>query len=75
MAGNVAEWCWDFYDDSYGAPMPLLNNPHGPDTGKNCVVRGGSWRHTATDARCANRFSLAGDQPASYVGFRVVRGR
>ena len=75
MAGNVAEWCWDFYDESYGAPMPLLNNPHGPDTGKNCVIRGGSWRHIATDARCANRFSLAGDQTASYVGFRVVRGR
>ena len=75
MAGNIAEWCWDFYDESYGAPMPLLNNPHGPDTGKNCVIRGGSWRHTATDARCANRFDLAGDQSASYVGFRVVRGR
>jgi formylglycine-generating enzyme required for sulfatase activity len=75
MAGNMAEWCWDFYDESYGAPMPLLNNPHGPDTGKNCVIRGGSWRHTATDARCANRFSLPGDQAAIYVGFRVVRGR
>jgi formylglycine-generating enzyme required for sulfatase activity len=73
MAGNVAEWCWDFYDESYGAPMPLLNNPHGPDTGKNCVIRGGSWRHTATDASCANRFSLPGDQTASYIGFRVVR--
>lgn len=74
MAGNVAEWCWDFYEPNYGTPLPLLNNPHGPDKGKNCVVRGGSWRHTAAEARCASRFSLPGDQPAAYVGFRVVRG-
>ncbi len=52
LAGNVAEWCWDFYDPSYGTPVPLLNNPHGPDKGKYCVIRGGSWRHTAADARC-----------------------
>jgi len=73
MAGNVAEWCWDFYDPSYGTAEPLQNNPHGPDKGKNCVVRGGSWRHSAADARCASRFSLLGDLPTAYVGFRVVR--
>ncbi|WP_294400456.1 SUMF1/EgtB/PvdO family nonheme iron enzyme [Prosthecobacter sp.] len=74
MAGNVAEWCWDFYDPSYGTPRSVLDNPHGPDKGKNCVVRGGSWRHTAADARCASRFSLPGELTATYVGFRVVRG-
>lgn len=74
MAGNVSEWCWDFYDPEYGSPVPLINNPHGPDKGKNCVVRGGSWRHTAAEARCASRFNLPGDVPAAYVGFRVVRG-
>ncbi|MDI1314156.1 SUMF1/EgtB/PvdO family nonheme iron enzyme [Prosthecobacter sp.] len=74
MAGNVAEWCWDFYDPSYGAPMQPLDNPHGPEKGKNCVIRGGSWRHTASDARCASRFSLPGDITAIHVGFRVVRG-
>jgi sulfatase modifying factor 1 len=75
MAGNVSEWCWDFYDPNYGTPEPQLNNPRGPDKGKNCVVRGGSWRNTAAEARCASRFSLPGDQPVAYVGFRVVRGR
>lgn len=75
MAGNVSEWCWDFYDPSYGTPEPQLKNPHGPDKGQNCVVRGGSWRHTAAEARCASRFSQPGDQPAAHVGFRVVRCR
>lgn len=74
MAGNVAEWCWDFYDPDYGDAVAALENPHGPDKGKNCVVRGGSWRHTAADARCASRFSLPGELGAIYVGFRVVRG-
>ena len=75
MAGNVSEWCWDFYDPSYGTPEPQLKNPHGPDKGQNCVVRGGSWRHTAADARCASRFNQPGDLPAAHVGFRVVRCR
>ncbi len=73
MAGNQAEWCWDFYDSDYGASTQTQNNPHGPDGGKNCVVRGGSWRHTAELARCASRLSMPGDMPAPYVGFRVVR--
>ncbi len=74
MAGNVAEWCWDFYDPNYGTPMQPLDNPHGPDKGKNCIARGGSWRHTAADARCASRFSLPGDMTATHVGLRIVRG-
>lgn len=73
MAGNVAEWCWDFYDLSYGTPVPLLNNPHGPDKGEECVIRGGSWRHTASEARCSNRFYQLGDLPTSFIGFRMVR--
>jgi sulfatase modifying factor 1 len=75
MAGNVAEWCWDFYEPKYGTTQQVTNNPHGPDTGKTCVIRGGSWRHTADEARCASRFSLAGDRPAPYVGFRLARSR
>ncbi len=73
MTGNVAEWCWDFYEMTYGTPTAMLDNPHGPDNGKQCVVRGGSWRHTADDARCASRLSLPGDLPVHYVGFRMVR--
>lgn len=73
MAGNVSEWCWDFYEPDYGTPASLLENPHGPDKGQNCIIRGGSWRHTGAEARCANRFCQPGDLSASYIGFRIVR--
>ncbi len=76
MAGNVAEWCWDFYSSGHdGAAQIPIENPHGPDKGSDCVVRGGSWRHPATEARCASRFSMPGLMSAPFVGFRVVRGR
>lgn len=86
MSGNVFEWCWDFYDHAFGIPRlrqtapddmgpGLLEviDPLGPDTGSTCVVRGGSWRHDAGDARCASRFDLPGAASAPHVGFRVAR--
>ncbi|HBJ86527.1 MAG TPA: hypothetical protein DDZ88_22265 [Verrucomicrobiales bacterium] len=77
MAGNVAEWCWDFYDMHHGSPSAavfgVLKDPRGPDTGMTRVVRGGSWRHQASEARCASRFDLPGMAPSPHTGFRVVR--
>jgi formylglycine-generating enzyme required for sulfatase activity len=73
MAGNLAEWCWDFYADRQAISTPTLANPHGPDQGETCIVRGGSWRHTAADARCASRFSMPGTMTAPHVGLRVAR--
>lgn len=73
MAGNVAEWCWDFYWPRTSELPPILNDPLGPESGSACVVRGGSWRHSAADARCASRFSMPGNLAALHVGFRIVR--
>ncbi|MBF0548097.1 MAG: SUMF1/EgtB/PvdO family nonheme iron enzyme [Candidatus Riflebacteria bacterium] len=42
MAGNVCNWCWDWYDPNYYSVSPSTD-PTGPATGTYRVVRGSSW--------------------------------
>jgi formylglycine-generating enzyme required for sulfatase activity len=79
MHGNVAEWCHDFYSDSYYQKSGG-QDPHGPSAGDKCVLRGGSWRTSADGCRSAARnsetmrFADACFGSDSY-GFRCVRKR
>ncbi len=72
MHGNVAEWCWDYYDKDFYTASPGVN-PVGPKTGLHKVVRGGSWLVTEVSCRSASRYMQMPGDTNYTIGFRVAR--
>ena len=72
-SGNVWEWCHDWFDSAYYGQSPK-DNPPGPASGTERVIRGGSWINAA--AKCTSSFRGGSDPEAAHasIGFRVVLG-
>lgn len=70
-AGNVQEWCMDWWDENYYHVTPI-RNPKGTTYGQSRAIRGGSWASIHWYARCAFRSRLAPSYSFDSRSFRVV---
>lgn len=72
MAGNVYEWCGDWYGE---LTTNKVDNPRGPSTGEERNIRGGCWKsRVECMLYCVKRTSLMPLEHKDFVGFRCVRG-
>ncbi|MEI6277032.1 MAG: SUMF1/EgtB/PvdO family nonheme iron enzyme [Prolixibacteraceae bacterium] len=83
MAGNVAEYCSDWYSpEAYKATGTTVADPKGPDSGEEHVVRGGNYNSEAGSLRSAARdFTQTANwlktdpqQPKSIWWFSDIKG-
>ncbi len=71
MAGNVREWCFDWYSPTYYKVSPY-KNPVGPSKGSERVVRGGSWSLPPKWCRTSARWSGSLNSIMDNYGFRCA---
>ncbi len=70
MAGNIFEWCQDWYGPySSGS----VTNPTGPATGTSRLLLGGGWTGVSDYCRASQRNAWTPVFVDYSVGFRVAR--
>lgn len=73
MAGNVYEWCQDWYAyNYYDASSVEPDHPMGPPQGVYRVLRGGCWKSLKEDLRCSHRHRNNPGAINSTYGFRCA---
>ena len=70
MAGNVAEYCSDWYGD-YDL-ITVKTDPIGPSSGKYKVVRGGNFTDYSWDLSVFDRYISTPSYVKELTGFRIV---
>jgi formylglycine-generating enzyme required for sulfatase activity len=68
MHGNLWQWCNDWHG---GYSAKDLTDPQGPKSGKERILRGGSWGSHPVYCRAANRNFADPSSRTEYYGLRV----
>jgi formylglycine-generating enzyme required for sulfatase activity len=72
MHGNVREWCRDEFGSYQVAPRPGDGLRHPPREDGSRVHRGGSFRDSAEELRCAARRQALASYRLDALGFRPI---
>ena len=72
MAGNVAEWVFDAYENDYYAKSPYKNPKGVKGSGTSRIIRGGDYKSDPEKVTCMSRFQAGAYSAFPNIGFRCA---